>query len=56
MAQQLIVEIALTTIGVDKRTIRIFRHGINGQIAAYQILFQADIFSSVKGKSLIAMA
>jgi hypothetical protein len=46
----------LTAVGVDQLAIGGAGNGVDRQIAARQILFQADIGRGMKGKALVAVA
>ena len=56
MTQHAVGEVTLAAIGVYHLAVRIHGHGIDGQIAADQILLQGDVRAGVEGKPTIALA
>ncbi|MNT55211.1 hypothetical protein D3C72_1924300 [compost metagenome] len=56
MAQQAGVEIGLAVIGVNQYSIITPRHGVDGEIAPQQILFQCHVRGGVAGKSGVTLA
>ena len=56
MAQHARGQILLAAVGVDQRAVRIFRHGVDGQVAADQVFFQRHARVGMKGKAAVAHA
>ena len=56
MAQQACLEIGLAAPGIDEPAVGITRHGIDGEVAAAQVVFQAHIRRGVEGKTGVAGA
>ena len=56
MAQQALVEIALASERIDQLPILIFGHGIDGEVAAGQVLFQRDVGRGMEDETVIAPA
>ncbi len=54
VTQQARLKIRAPAIGVDDLAIVVFGHGIDGQVAADQILFQGDVRCGVEGEATIA--
>ena len=54
MAQNARLEVALSAIGVDDQTILVLGHGIDGEIAARQILLDGDRRIGVEGETAVA--
>jgi hypothetical protein len=55
MTQDARSEVVDAAIGVDQRTVGSARDGVDGQVAARQILAQGDLGGSMKGKALVAV-
>ncbi len=54
MAQDALVQIALAAVGIDQRALIIPGHGVDGEIAPGQILFQADVGCGQHDKTTVA--
>ena len=57
MAQHFGLQIALSMVGVDdglRRVVAVLRHGIDGQVAPCQVLFQRHIRRGMHHKAFIA--
>ncbi|MNN45927.1 hypothetical protein D3C81_1602830 [compost metagenome] len=56
MAQQARFEVALAAVGIDHLAVLVLGHGVDGQVAAGQVVFQADVRAGVEGEAAIALA
>ena len=56
MAQQARVEVALAAVGVVQLALGVFGHGVDGQIAANQVVFDADLRAGEEGEAAVALA
>jgi hypothetical protein len=54
MAQHAAAQVALAAAGVDQRAVFVARHGIDGQVAARQVLFQRHLGRGVEGEAVVA--
>ena len=56
VAQQAELKVLLTMVGIDECAVGCFGDGVDGQVAALQVLFQCDIGAGVKGETFITGA
>ncbi len=47
-------KIPLTAVGVEQPTLIVLGHGVDGQVAADQVLFQGDVGAGMKGETAVA--
>ena len=55
MAQQAVLQVLLAVVGVDKLAVATLGHGVDGEVAAQQVVFQRDIRAEATFKTLIAV-
>jgi hypothetical protein len=56
MAKDFVFQVFLAVIGIEYATIIHECHGINGQVAAYKIIFQANIGCCMDSKTFITVS
>jgi hypothetical protein len=56
MSQTLLGEVCLAGEGVMQKAITVNRHGIDGEVAPYQIVVKPHIWAGMKDKPFVAMA
>ncbi len=56
MAQGAALEIRKAIIGIDNLAVRVLGQGVNGEVAAKQILLQGDVGRGIAGEAGIAKA
>ncbi|MNZ75431.1 hypothetical protein D3C78_939080 [compost metagenome] len=56
VAQQAGFEVALAAVGIDHPAVLVLGHGVDGQVAAHQVVFQADVRAGVEGEAAVALA
>ena len=54
MPQDSRLQVLAPAIGIDQRTVLIARHGVDGQIATRQVLFQGDRSGGIERETVVA--